>query len=238
MKERIQKIIANAGVCSRRKAEELIVEGKVIVNGKRITELGYAVEPNGAKISVSGKLIHVKPVAVTILFHKPRKTMVTKNDPEERKTIYDYIPKKYHHLNPVGRLDYDSEGLLILTNDGDLAQRLTHPKFHIAKTYEVKVHPHPTPDQMQKLRDGVYIDGRKTIPAHVVLQEDNPKSSWIKLVIKEGRNRQIRRMCERVGLTVKTLVRTKIGDLTVKGIPYGKWNLLEELPANFLNNQD
>ena len=238
--ERLQKIIARSGHYSRRHAEELIAQGKVIVDGKKITVLGTKVDADSSRITVGGKPVIAHPAYHYVLLHKPRRCMVTRDDPEGRKTVYDYLPRQYAMLKPVGRLDYDSEGLLLLTNDGALAQKLSHPKFHVCKTYEVKVQPHPTPRQIERLLHGVTLDdgqpqrgplsgpgsGRlaRALSAEVV--QENPKSVWLKIGLEEGRNRQIRRMCEKVGLTVRTLVRTSYGPFKLKNIPYGGWRLL------------
>lgn len=223
MQERLQKTIARTGLFSRRKAEELIKLGKVFVDGKKVTELGTKVDPSHSTISVAGKKIPKVQSFQYLLFHKPRGCLVTKSDPEGRKTIYDYLPKRYHHLNPVGRLDYHSEGLVLLTNDGELANKISHPRHHFEKVYEIKVEERPTDRQLDRLRNGIMLDGRVTLPAEVTVFYENPKSTWIRFVLKEGRNRQVRRMCEEVGLTLKTLVRTKLGPYKLTGIPYGKW---------------
>ncbi|MBI2340656.1 MAG: rRNA pseudouridine synthase [Deltaproteobacteria bacterium] len=224
--ERLQKIIASEGRYSRRQAEELIRQGKVIVDGKKVTVLGTKADPDSSRITVNGKPVSGRPAHHYLLFHKPRRCMVTRDDPEGRKTVYDYLPKKFEVLKPVGRLDYDSEGLLFLTNDGALAQKLSHPKFHIRKTYEVKVQPPPTPRQIERLTNGVVLDGRLARALSAQIVGKNPKSVWLKIELEEGRNRQIRRMCEAVGLTVKTLVRTGYGPFKLCGMPRGGWLVL------------
>lgn len=224
--ERIQKVIAASGHFSRREAEALIEKGKVTLNGKKVTEMGVKCDPHKDVLKVNGQLIIAKPEHQYVLFYKPRKCIVTRNDPEERKTIYDFMPKKFHHLKPVGRLDYDSEGLMLLTNDGELMNKLTHPRAHIAKEYEVKMTPIPSPSQLARFEKGIMLDGRKTLPVEAEIIETNAQSAWVKLVLREGRNRQIRRMCEAVGITVKTLVRTKVGPFEVKGLKRGECRLL------------
>ncbi len=228
--ERIQKIIARSTGLSRRQAEDLVREGKVFVDGEKITTLGFKADPVVSKITVKGKVLQQAAQLQYLLFHKPKKCVVTRDDPENRKTIYDYLPPKMKSLKPVGRLDYDSEGLLLLTNDGDLAEKLTHPRHHLRKIYQVKVSPKPGPRQIQRLQQGLWLDGRRTLPARVETIEENPKSTWLRITLMEGRNRQIRRMCEAVGLTVKTLVRTSFGPLTLSGLAIGKWKLLKERP--------
>jgi len=228
--ERLQKIIARASGLSRRQAEEAISQGKVFLNGKKVTELGTKADPRKDLLVVRGKKINQQPHFDYILFHKPRACVVTRSDPEGRKTIYDYLPKIYHHLKPVGRLDYDSQGLILLTNDGELAQKLTHPRFHLPKTYHVKVTPLPAFRQLERLREGVEIDGRRTKPAVVKVVDENPKSTWLEFVLEEGRNRQIRKMCEAVGLTVKTLIRVSMGPLSLSGIALRQWKILSGPP--------
>lgn len=223
MQERLQKVIARSGVVSRRKAEELIRRGEVFVDGKRVTVLGTRIDPEKNRVVVSGKPLRVDRQRIFLLFHKPRKCLVTKFDPEGRKTVYDLIPEKYAHLKPVGRLDYDSEGLILLTNDGEAAHRMAHPRNELNKVYEVKVTPRPGPRQLQRLKGGMVLDGRKTRPAEVEILRENPKSTWLKMTLHEGRNRQIRRMCEKVNLTVKTLIRKEIGPFKITGLEVGGW---------------
>lgn len=229
--DRLQKIVARATGVSRRQAEELIRQGKIFVDGEKITKLGTKANPFTSKIVVKGKVIQPLSYFQYLLFHKPRKCVVTRDDPEARQTIYDFLPSKFHHLKPVGRLDYDSEGLILLTNDGDLSEKMTHPRHHSRKTYEVKVTPHPGPRQIERLQKGILLDGRVTLPAEVEVFENNPKSSWLRIALVEGRNRQIRRMCEKVGLTVKTLLRTQMGPFSIRGIPLRKWRLVDYKPV-------
>jgi 23S rRNA pseudouridine2605 synthase len=229
MEERLQKIIARSGKYSRRQAEQLILDGAVIVDGKKITTLGTKADAARNRITVKGKPVGNIQTFQYLLFHKPRKCVVTRSDPEERKTIYDFLPSIYHRLKPVGRLDYDSEGLLLLTNDGALIQKLTHPQYHLKKVYEIKVQPLPADRQLDRLREGLVLDGRRTLPATVEVFWQNPKSAWLRMTLREGRNRQIRRMCEKVGLTVKTLIRTEMGPFRLKGIALRQWNLLDSI---------
>ncbi len=228
--ERIQKIIARSTGLSRREAEVLIQQGQVFVDGQKITQLGVKADAHSSRIVVKGKLIQKPHQYHYLLFHKPRHCVVTRNDPEGRTTIYDYIPRQFHHLKSVGRLDYDSEGLLLLTNDGELAHKLTHPRFHLKKIYEVKVTPKPVERQLERLRNGLVIDGQRTLPASVAVIVENPKSVWLKMELSEGRNRQIRKMCEKVGLTVKTLVRVAFGPLKITGLAPRQWKLLKSIP--------
>ncbi|MBX7148078.1 rRNA pseudouridine synthase [bacterium] len=232
--ERLQKVIANRGKHSRRQAEDLIKAGKVIVDGKKVTTMGVKIDSAHAEIVVLGKKLPPLESYIYLFFHKPRECMVTRSDPEGRKTIYDYLPKKYHKLKPVGRLDFESEGLLLLTNDGELSLKLTHPRYEGRKTYHVKVEGRPSEKQLDRLRKGVVIDDSKTQPVPTTIVEENPKSTWLEMVLSEGRNRQIRKMCEKVFLNVKTLVRVKMGPFKLTGIPYGKY---KEEDADFMAHQ-
>ncbi len=229
MLERLQKFIASQGKYSRRQAEELIAQGKVRVDGKKVTEMGIKVDPIKSVVMIGSRRVS-RPVNFQyLILHKPRRCVVTRDDPEGRKTIYDYLPPKFHHLKPVGRLDFDSEGLLLLTNDGELANKMSHPRHHISKIYEFKVQPKPTERQLQRLRNGIRLEGRKTLATDVEVTDENPKTAWIKMTLREGRNRQIRRMCEEVGLAVKTLIRTKMGPFDLTGIAYGKYREIHDV---------
>lgn len=208
--------------------------GKVFVDGHKADHLGMKADQKLARISVLGRSVKKSPSDFQyLLLNKPRGCVVTRHDPEGRKTIYHYLPRSFHHLKPVGRLDYHSQGLLLLTDDGALSQQLTHPRFDFQKVYEVKVSPHPSVRQIERLEKGLMLDGRVTKPIFVLVMEQNAKSSWLKMTLQEGRNRQIRRMCDKVGLTVKTLVRVSFGTLNLAGIPSGKWCLLKEKPKFF-----
>ena len=220
--ERLQKYIAECGVASRRAAEELIKNGKVTVNGKLITEMGVSVDETKDKIKVNGKLISKSNTKVYIMLNKPEGYVSTAKDQFDRPTVLDLIEHNKERIVPVGRLDYNSRGLLLLSNDGDFIYKMTHPKHQISKTYEVKVKGIPTDDQMARLRSGVIIDGKKTERAQVKIKKMLDKNSIIEVVIHEGRNRQVRKMCDKVGLTVVTLTRTKIGPLTLGMLKEGE----------------
>lgn len=225
--ERLQKVIAQSGVCSRRTAEQLISQGHVLVNGKKITTLGTKVSPEHDHIVVRGHGLEKSDRKTYVLYHKPRKCLVTKTDPEGRRTVYDLLPKRFHHLKTVGRLDFDTSGILILTNDGTWAHQVTHPRFHVEKVYEVKVMPRAKPRQIDRLTNGILLDGLRTHPADVKIIQENEKTTWLRMILQEGRNRQVRRMCEKVGLQVKTLVRTQFGPFKLRGIARGKWEVLK-----------
>lgn len=217
--ERLQKIIAAAGVASRRKAEELITSGRVAVNGKVVTELGSKADPEQDHIRVDGKLIHQQKRHAYFLLNKPRGYVTTVSDPEHRPTVMDLVRGTGGRVYPVGRLDYASEGLLLLTNDGDLAHRLMKAGPHIPKTYLVKVSGRPTAEAVSRLRSGLSIstqEGKrvKTAPAKVRLIRD-AENPWYEITLIEGRNRQIRRMFEEVGHHVEKIRRVRYGALVL-----------------------
>ena len=223
--ERLQKIIAAAGIASRRKAEELIANGQVQVNGKIVTELGSKADPETDHVRVNGKLLHGAQRHVYLLLNKPKGYVTTVSDPEKRPTVMDLVRGVKGRVYPVGRLDYASEGLLLLTNDGDLAHRLMKAASHVPKTYVVKVAGTPKQEAIAKLRAGVSIatdDGRRarTRPAavRVVKEAANP---WYEITLIEGRNRQIRRMFEAVGHHVEKIKRVRYGPLTLD-VPPGE----------------
>lgn len=231
MPERLQKILAAAGVASRRKAEELISAGRVTVNGKTVTELGTKADAEHDRICVDGTPLGAAEKRVYLLLHKPKGYVTTTSDPEGRPTVMELLGAQSERLYPVGRLDYASEGLLLLTNDGELAQQLTQAASHVPKTYHVKISGRPSEQSLQRLRNGVTIaleDGRrvKTSPAKVRLLEDAP-NPWYEMVLIEGRNRQIRRMFHHVGHHVEKIKRVALGPLTLD-VAAGKSRALTE----------
>lgn len=222
---RLAHFLSQQGIASRRKAEELIAAGKVSVNGKVIREQGTKVDPEKDKVEVVGRgAIHRAPMKSTIvLFHKPRNVMVTKHDPEGRPTIFDYLKDLPPNFNPVGRLDFDSEGLILLTNDGDLLNRLAHPSFEVSKVYEVKVAPVVPLTLLARFTEGIELeDGMARADGLKVIKE-NPHNLWIKMTLHEGRNRIIRRMCDPLGLKVLRLKRVAIGPYLLGDLPAGRW---------------
>jgi 23S rRNA pseudouridine2605 synthase len=227
--ERLQKLIAAAGLASRRKAEELITAGRVTVNGAIVTELGTKADPTADKIAVDGKPLQSREQLLYLLLHKPKGYVTTASDPEGRPTVLDLMKAVSARVYPVGRLDYASEGLLLMTNDGALAQKLTKAGSHVEKTYLVKISGRPSDQDLARLRAGITIeldDGRrvKTSPAKIRLAEDAP-NPWYEVVLIEGRNRQIRRMFDRIGHHVEKIKRTKLGPLTLD-VPPGKFRPL------------
>ena len=227
-KIRVQKIIADAGIASRRKAEELIARGAVTVNGKKI-KLGDKADPVKDKINVAGRDITVRRDAKKyyIMLHKPRGFITTMNDEGGRKCVAELVDEIPARLFPVGRLDRESEGLLFMTNDGDFANMISHPSTHFAKTYRVTVRPRITEEQLTAITTGVVIDGRKSMPAAVHVIKSEQDRTVLEIILEEGRNRQIRRMCEAVGLEVARLKRTAIGPVKLGMLQPGKWRELK-----------
>lgn len=219
MSIRIHKFLAHAGVSSLRRSEELIRAGAVTVNGA-LASIGQAIDPATDQIKVNGRLIKASQSTVTYLVHKPRSVVSTVSDPEGRRTVVSLVPTKAR-LYPVGRLDYDSEGLMLLTNDGELANRLTHPRYEVDKTYRVLVKGVVTDKVVGYLSSGVTIEGKKTAPAQVTIVEPQPHNTWLDITIHEGRNRQIRKMCEAVGHPVMRLIRTHLGPYSLGDLKPG-----------------
>lgn len=229
--ERLQKVLARAGVASRRGGEELIEQGRVTVNG-RVARLGDKVDAAADAIKVDGRRIKLAQVARYLVLNKPRECVTTRSDPQGRATVLDLVPAGLRRgLFPVGRLDYDSEGLLLLTTDGDFAQRLTHPRHGCAKIYEVKVKGHPSEAALEKLRAGVVLRGRRTAPCEIrPLRKRHDRAavanSWWSVRLSEGRTRQIREMFLRVGHPVQRLRRVAIGPLRAPRLALGSFREL------------
>ncbi len=219
--ERVQKLIAQAGIASRRKAEEFIRQGRVTVNGRPI-KLGDSARPNKDVIAVDGQRIANSCGRIYLALHKPRGFVTTMEDERGRKCVAQLVEDVPGRVYPVGRLDKDSEGLLIMTNDGDLANAVSHPKTHVAKTYRVTLRPGITEEQLIELSTGIMLDGRMTAPAKARVLEQQPGRAVVEIVLYEGRNREIRRMCESMGLEVARLKRTAIGPVRLSMLPQGR----------------
>lgn len=226
--ERLQKVMAHSGVASRRKSEELISQGRVKVNGKTITELGAKVG-NHDRIEVDGVPVFQEE-HVYFAFYKPRGVISAVTDDKKRPVVNDYFDRIDQRIFPVGRLDYDTSGLIIMTNDGEFANMMTHPKHEMTKTYVAKVKGNPTPDDLKVLRKGIKIDGRRTAPAkYTILSSDRKKeTSIVELVIHEGRNHQVKKMFEALGFPVMKLKREKVGTLDLIGLTPGKYRELSK----------
>ena len=218
--ERLQKVLARTGFGSRRACEELIVDGRVRVNGSPAV-LGQRVDPDHDRVEVDGVAVGVRPDLVHYLLNKPRGVVTTAHDPEARPTVVSLVPER-PRVFPVGRLDADTEGLLVVTNDGELAQRLTHPSFGVEKEYLAEVEGTVSPSALRRLREGVVLDDGVTAPARASLLAPN----LVRICIHEGRNRQVRRMCEAVGHPVVRLVRSRIGPIADRSLAPGQWRPL------------
>jgi 23S rRNA pseudouridine2605 synthase len=226
MLERLQKIISAAGVASRRAAEDIILEGRVRVNGKVVSELGSMADPGKDHIKVDGKLINPQQPQTYIMLYKPAGYITTMSDPEKRPTVQDFLKGVRTRVYPVGRLDYNTEGMLLLTNDGDFAHLITHPSHELPKTYLVKVKGQLDDATLEKLAKGIYLDDGKTAPARVRKVRREEANSWIEIAIYEGRKRQVRRMMDRVGHSVIRLKRIKIGPISLGDLPMGTYRHL------------
>ncbi len=223
---RLQKFLAEAGVGSRRSAEELIRHGRVEVNGHK-AELGCRVDPLNDTVLLDGKPLALRARRVILAFYKPRECITTVRDPQGRKTIFDFLPNLGTRVFPVGRLDYDAEGLLLITNDGELANRLLHPRYGISKVYEVKVKGHPADKAIEELRSGVLLEEGRTAHAGVETMRLLPKAAWLRITLHQGWNRQIKRMGEAVGHPVLKIKRIAYGPLRLGNLKPGEYRSLK-----------
>ena len=238
MRDRLQKILSRHGIASRRGAEQMILAGRVSVNGKIVTELGMKADPEGDRIKVDGKLLQTNaPEFIYLLLNKPIGVVSTCDDPQGRKTVLNILPSQYQHIYPVGRLDYNSSGALILTNDGDFANYLMHPRHHVAKTYEVWVKDIPSNQIIKQWQDGIILDDKITLPATVnilrVERSQNPHTQ-LQIILAEGRNRQIRRVAEQLGHPVLALHRVAIASILLTTLKLGAYRLLSDREIKIL----
>ncbi|MFO0774018.1 MAG: pseudouridine synthase [Nitrospiraceae bacterium] len=236
MEVRLQKVIADSGLASRRKAEQLIAQHRVTVNGAVVSELGTKIDPAKDHVKVDGRHIKPAPPHVYVMLNKPKGFVSTMHDPEGRVTIADLLDGVKVRVFPVGRLDFDSEGLVLLTNHGELAQALLHPRFHVPKTYLVKVKGVLTDEEIRQLERGVRLDDGVTSPAVVKKVRKAEANSWIEITIHEGRKHQVKRMFEAVRHFVLKLVRVRMGPLTLSNVPLGQYRYLTDREANALRD--
>lgn len=227
MSIRLQKYLADAGIASRRASEQIILDGRVEVNGKVVTELGTKIDPLHDHVKVDGAPIKAKR-KLYLAVHKPRGYICTKSDPERRKTIGELLPKEWDNLNTVGRLDRESEGLIFMTNDGDFNLHLTHPRYEVLKKYVVVVTGKVEPDALKVLLQGVRHEGETLRASGYRIVESSNSHTMIELDLREGKNREVRRMCEVLGLEVERLVRVQIGKIKLGDLSAGKWRTLTE----------
>src|SRR3972149_4994789 len=231
---RLQKIISQAGISSRREAERLIIEGRVLVNGNVVRELGAKADPRTDDIRVDGKKIKKEEQKIYILLNKPKGCITTVKDDRGRPTVIDLLRGVKKNVYPVGRLDFNTEGILLLTNDGDFAQHLAHPRHKIPKTYSVKISGVPTEKELRKLSDGVVVFKRKTAPAQVRFDRTTGNNSWLTITLHEGKKRQITRMGEIIGHPVIKLKRIKYGFLELGNLKPGEYRSLSSQEAKRL----
>lgn len=220
--ERLQKVMAHAGVASRRKCEELIKMGKVTVNGQLVTKLGTQVDPTKDQIEVNGSCIQIERKKI-YLFYKPKSVITSMKDPEGRPVVADYFRKIPERIYPVGRLDFETEGALLVTNHGELTNWLTHPRYEVEKEYIATVKGKPSQRKLDRLRRGILLEDGLTAPAKVKLLDTKGTQSRLQLIIHEGRNRQVRRMCQAIGHPVCQLIRTRIAFLTLDQLKPGQY---------------
>lgn len=228
MEIRLNKFLSQRGVASRRQADCLIAEGRVSVNGQVVEELGYKIDDQKDLVKVDGKKIKKERKFVYIMLNKPPGYLVTLQDPFRRQTVRSLIPSLKDRVFPVGRLDCESQGLLLLTNDGELAFRLTHPRYEVKKTYLVEVEGEVLASEIAALEKGIFLERKRTSPAHAAILEASPKRSLLKIEIHEGRKREIRKMCETIGHDVLKLERVSFAGLTLIDLPLGKWRFLHK----------
>lgn len=237
MEERLQKYLAEAGVASRRKAEDLIAQGKVKVNGKVVTEMGMKIDPAKDEVTYLDKKVTTKDTKmVYIMLYKPEGYVTTAKEQFGRPAVMDLVKGVKERIFPVGRLDYDTSGLLLLTNDGDLTYKLTHPKHDVDKTYIAKLYGIPDEGALQKFRRGVVIDGKRTKPAKIQIidKDKDGRFCTAEIIIHEGRNRQVRKMCEAIKHPVAQLKRVATGDLKLGDLQKGKYRHLTEKEIKYL----
>ena len=222
---RLQKVLAEMGLASRRQAEEMIRQGRVTVNG-RAARIGEKVDPSHDHIKVDGRRVALPSEKVYLLLHKPKSTVTTLEDPEGRPTVLSLVKERGVRLFPVGRLDYDAEGFLLLTNDGDLAHRLSHPSFRIPRTYSVKVKGKPSAEEIRRLSRGISLEDGPTAACRITALRETRENAWMEMTLHEGRNRQVKRMWERMGYPVLKLKRISFAGLALGNLQPGEYRAL------------
>lgn len=230
---RLQKFLAACGVASRRKSEKLISDGRVKVNGKVVTKMGIKVNPETVQVSVDNKNVILEDRKIYILLNKPKGYITTVREQFNRKKVIDLINVPYR-IFPVGRLDYNTSGLLILTNDGEIAYKLTHPRFEIPKVYTAKIKGIPTKEKLNNFRNGLKIGDYFTAPAKIKILKKLGGNCLVEIIIKEGKNRQVRKMCNAIGHPILGLKRTKIGKISIENLEIGKWRYFTEKEIKYL----
>ena len=225
---RLNKFLADAGIASRRKADYFISIGLVSINGKVVSEVGTKVDPSVDDVTYDGKKVNVPDEKVYVLLNKPKGCITSVEDPEGRNTVMDYVKGIHVRIFPVGRLDYNSEGLLLLTNDGDFANRIMHPRFEIKKKYLVQLSRMPDIQEIKRLEKGMYIDGVKLSPCQIIILSNEPDEVYLEIILQEGKNREIRRMFEFFNYNVISLKRIQLGNLRLGTVPSGKFRLLSK----------
>lgn len=228
MKERLQKIIAQAGIASRRAAEKMILDGRVSINGTVVSVLGTKADLEKDEIRVEGRLISTETTKVYLMLNKPRGYVTTLDDPQQRPIVTDLLSGVQEKVFPVGRLDYDSEGLLLFTNDGDFALRLQHPRFQVSKTYRVKIEGYLSNQEMRLLSEGITMEDGLFRPVYITVERKSGKSCWLRVTLMEGRNRVIRRAFDCLGHSVVRLIRVAVADLSLDDLKPGTYRYLKK----------
>lgn len=226
VEERLNRFLARSGLASRREADRLILEGRVTVNGAVVRDPGTRIRPETDAVKVSGKRVGRPPPLVYVILNKPRGVVSTMHDPEGRPCVADLLRGIPGRPVPAGRLDFDAEGLLLCTNDGEMVNRLLHPRYHVRKVYHVKVKGVPDPEVLDRLASGVMLDGRRTLPAQAFFHKRGKRNMWLKIVLYEGRKHQVKRMLEACGVKPLKLTRVAMGPLRLGDLPVGSWRRL------------
>lgn len=233
---RLQKYMAKSGVASRRKSEKMIEEGLVKLNGKIVTEQGIEIDPDKDIVMVDNKTIRLEEHKIYIMLNKPLGYVTTMDDEKDRKIIIDLIDNVDERIYPIGRLDMDTSGLMLLTNDGKVTNKITHPRNEVVKKYIAIVNGTPNKLELTKFRKGLMIDGKRTSPATIKIMKNYETESILEIEINEGRNRQIRKMCEAINHPIKKLKRVSIGEIQLGGLPVGEWRHLDEEEMKYIKS--